>query len=387
MKFKANAKDLLNALKTVNKFKKVKHPILKNVLLDLNGDKLTLLATDNNNAIRTSIKVQNIENGICVVPPKIIENILQNSLVDELKFNLFTEKELHIVDDCVTSKIELDIVDDYFKVNNFYHFVNECFTCRLDSLTSKIIIDSLKASKFSEMIGKIIYASTEDDMRPRSYFSNLQIEDNKLTLACTDYHRIAAYSTDAQNTENCSIQISNVCLKLIKSGLNKVDDSLSINLLGSSNDNSSAGVIIKCGNFEYICNTIDEYFPINDFLNKEYNNFIKLDTYKFLKVLKRLNTFSNPKGAKLALDIKKNVLELEVKEEDYKNSNTANISCFSQHYEDVKIGVNLSYITEIVKSFSGDTLKLYFDNPEKPILLQDKINDDGLRVILMPLKL
>ncbi|NIR48514.1 DNA polymerase III subunit beta, partial [candidate division KSB1 bacterium] len=79
MEFKVNKKELYQAIQNIIGVIPVKTtiPILSNLLLDLQGNELTLTGTDLEVSISTKISVQGKEDGAIAVPAKVLHEIVR----------------------------------------------------------------------------------------------------------------------------------------------------------------------------------------------------------------------------------------------------------------------------------------------------------------------
>ena len=183
MKFNVSSTKLFAQLQALSKVIAPKNSlqILEDVLFDLNGNKLTMTASDGETTIRTSIEVENAEG--------------QGKVASGAKLLLETLKEFP------EQPLTFQIDDQNFSINitsenGTYSFVgangNEYPEMPLEGVESGRI--DLPAELLLDAINKTIFCTADDELRPVMNGIYFDMLEDKIVLVATDAHRLVRYT-------------------------------------------------------------------------------------------------------------------------------------------------------------------------------------------------
>ena len=178
MKFIVSSTDLLSHLQAISRVINSKNslPILDNFLLHLEGNKLTMTASDIETTLITSMEVETAEgNGKVAVASRLLLDTLREFSEQPLTFSI-NDSNLALV---ITS------------ANGSYNFIgqNGDEYPRMPQLQDDARALSLPVTTLSAGISKTLFCTADDELRPVMNGVFFDITADSLTLVATDAHK------------------------------------------------------------------------------------------------------------------------------------------------------------------------------------------------------
>ena len=177
MKFNVSSSKLFQQLQAVGRVIAPKNSlqILEDVLFDLNGNQLTLTASDGETTIRTVVEVENAEGaGKVAFQAKLLLETLKEFSEQPLTFS---------IDD---NNFGLNITSS----NGTYSFVgangNEYPEMPIENEVNGQF--AIPAPTLLDAINKTIFCTADDELRPVMNGIFFDLTGNKLTMVATDAH-------------------------------------------------------------------------------------------------------------------------------------------------------------------------------------------------------
>lgn len=179
MRFTCTKENLLKGFDIVSGVvkKSMNLPILANTLIEVTENKVQLIATDLELAIRTNIRAKVDEVGSFTIPTKTMTDFIR--LLTEEQVTVSLEKnELHIISGTTSTKIKGTPADEFPvfpEIEPIHHY-------------------TMLADPLREALSDVIIATAKNEIRPElsGVYTNFFSEQYKgLTLAATDSYRLA----------------------------------------------------------------------------------------------------------------------------------------------------------------------------------------------------
>lgn len=343
-------------------------PILDNFLFELDGNKLTVSASDLETTMSAVLEVDSDSQGSIAVPAKL--------LLDTLK--TFPEQPLTFV---VEDNNTVEISSNYGKYALAYadgaEFPN---TIELADPSSTTILGDILATAIS----KTIFASGNDDLRPVMSGVFFQFSPENLTFVATDAHKLVKYQRqDVTASEVAEFIMPKKPLNLLKNIL-----------AGSENDvvieynDSNAKFTFE--NIELVCRLIDGKYPNYEaVIPKENPNRLSIDRVQILNSVKRVSIFSNKTTHQIRLKIAGAELNISAEDLDYSNKAEERLTCDYQG-DDMQIGFNSRFLTEMLNNLASEEISLEMSLPNRAgILTPTDGLDEGehITMLVMPVML
>ena len=343
-------------------------PILDNFLFELDGNKLTVSASDLETTMSSVLEVDSDSQGSIAVPAKL--------LLDTLK--TFPEQPLTFV---VEDNNTVEISSNYGKYALAYadgaEFPN---TIELADPSSTTILGDILATAIS----KTIFASGNDDLRPVMSGVFFQFSPENLTFVATDAHKLVKYQRqDVTATQVAEFIMPKKPLNLLKNILAGSENEVVIEY-----NDSNAKFTFE--NIELVCRLIDGKYPNYEaVIPKENPNRLSIDRVQILNSVKRVSIFSNKTTHQIRLKIAGAELNISAEDLDYSNKAEERLTCDYQG-DDMQIGFNSRFLMEMLNNLTSDEISLEMSLPNRAgILTPTDGLDEGehITMLVMPVML
>ena len=322
-------------------------PILDNFLFEINGNSLTLTASDLETTFSTRIAVESESNSMVALPARL--------LLDTLK--TFPEQPLTFIK---TEKNTVEISANNGKYAVAYVEGNEFPKAAQvnDAKTTLIQSDILYTA-----INSTLFASGNDDLRPVMSGVFFQFSTESLTFVATDAHKLVKYTrSDVTATDTSEFIMPKKPLQLLKGILQGSISEISIEY----NDTNAQ---FRFGDSALTCRLIDGKYPNYEaVIPKENPNQMQVSRVSFLNSVRRVSIFSNKTTHQIRLKIAGAALQISAEDFDYSNSAEERLDCDYQG-DDIQIGFNSRFLIEMLNNMECDQIKLSMSLPNRAGIL------------------
>ena len=372
MKFNVSSSKLFAQLQAVSKVIAPKNSlqILEDVLFDLNGNVLTMTASDGETTIRTSIDVENAEGqGKVASGAKLLLETLKEFPEQPLTF---------LIDD---QNFAINITS----ANGTYSFVgangNEYPEMPLEG--ERVGSIDLPAPLLLDAINKTIFCTADDELRPVMNGIFFDMMEDKVVLVATDAHRLVRYTNTAVSAPNAmSFILPKKPANLLKNVLAKEEDQVAI-VFGQKNARFEFGKTLL------VCRQIEGRFPnYNAVIPQNNQNKVTVDRQTMINACKRVAVFANTGTSLLKLSLTENQIRISAQDIDFSTSAEETIGC-SYNGTPMSIGFKAPFLIEILGAIESDEVVLELADPARAGLImpdENKENED-LLMLLMPMLL
>ena len=358
MKIKIPKKVLLDTAQTVQSVVAAKNtlPILSNMLIEAQKDKLKLTATDLDIAMVCQTEASIMQEGATTVPAKRLTDII---------------KELP--DDTVTitarknNTVTIDCQNAHFKVNSL---PKEEFP-KLPSYKNKDFI-TLDQARLKEMLSMTSFAISRDETR---YILNgilFEIKPSKICMVATDGRRLAYIERKIET----KIQKEKKIIVPSKP-INELNKTLSDGELKMYiGDNQ---VIFDLGKTVVISRLVEGEFPRYDqVIPKEQKDKLKVDRGLLLAATRRANLLTSQDSQAIKLDVFKDRMVVSKNTPDVGEAREE----LTTEYKgiDLTIGFNPSYLIDVLKNINTEKIGLELTASDKPGVI--RMPGDFIYVVL-----
>lgn len=345
-------------------------PILEDFLFEIAEGQLTILASDLDNTIITSMKAEAQEPGRVAIPAKM--------LIDSLKS--FPEQPLTFIINPETFGVE--IASGYGKYKLHGHDPEEFPKVAEIEDGNSFKMD---ASILYSGINKTIFATGNDDLRPVMSGVYMQIGEDHMTMVATDSHRLVRYRrTDVKADTESSFIIPKKPLNLLKNLLGYVNGDVNIEF-------NARNASFSFDHIQVVCRLIDGRYPNYEAVIPKDNPFrLSMQRQDLMSSIRRVAIFSSKSTNQVKLAIHGSELQLSAEDMDYSNSANERLAC-QYEGEDMEIAFNSKFITEMLSNLDTDRVNLNMSAPNRAgILLPESDTpdkDEDLLMLVMPVML
>ena len=377
MKFIVSSTDLLSHLSAISRVINSKNslPILDNFLLHLEGNTLTMTASDIETTLITSMEVETVEgSGKVAVASRLLLDTLREFPAQPLTFNI-NDTNLALV---ITS------------ANGSYNFIgqNGDEYPRMPELQEDVHMLNLPVSTLSSGITKTLFCTADDELRPVMNGVFFDISTDSLTLVATDAHKLVRYKTVHTNA---TLQEDEVAVNFI---LPKKPATMLKNILPRESGEveikfDKKNAHFKLSNYTMICRQVEGRFPNYNAVIPTSNPYkIIIDRATLLNAMKRVSVFSNQASNLVKLAFNANEIHISAQDIDFSISAEETISCQFEG-EPIKIGFKSSFLIEILGNINSTDIIMEMSDASRAGLILPFENEEGeeILMLLMPMLL
>jgi DNA polymerase-3 subunit beta len=372
MKFNVSSSKLFAQLQAVSRVIAAKNSlqILEAVLFDLNGDVLTLTASDSETTIRTSLTVEDAQGaGKVAVGGKLLLETLKEFSEQPLTFQIDEQN------------FGLNITSS----NGTYSFVGanglEYPEMPVEEGNNTF---SMPANVLLDAINKTIFCTTTDgDLRPVMNGIYFDLNEEKIAMVATDAHRLARYTNDSvKGSQAVSFILPKKPAQLLKQVLQKESEEVKVTF-GQKNAKFEFGATM------IICRQIEGRFPnYNAVIPQNNTNKVLVDRQTIVNACKRVAVFAHSGTSLLKLALSENQIKISAQDIDFSTSAEEVITCDYSGMP-MAIGFKAPFLIEILSNIPSQDVVLQLADPARAGLILPSENEEGqdLLILLMPMLL
>jgi DNA polymerase-3 subunit beta len=341
-------------------------PILDNFLFNLDGNILTISASDLETTITATIDVISDSQGLIAIPAKMLIEILKTFAEMPITFTI--DKELYSIE-ITTSEGRYKLVgqdgEDFPKIPN----------------SPKDSFFEIDSSLLSKSINKTIFVTGLDENRPILMGVYFKISPDNFTVVATDSHRLVRFiRNDIHSDIEASFVLPKKPLNNLKNILAKEDTQVKIEW-------NSSNAFFTFSNIKLVCRLLDGRYPNYETVIVTDNpNKLIIDKSLFSNALKRISIFANQATYLMRLSVSGKELTVSAEDIDLANAASERMTC-SYDGEDIEIGFNSKFLLEMLSNIDTNNVLLEMSYPNRAGLLFpiDGIPEESLLMLIMPI--
>lgn len=361
--FTVMTKDLQKALGVAIKNIRPKPtvPMLANIHLIANENKLEIQAVEATESIAVILDAEVEVPGECVVEAKLMANIVDHIDEERLFFSKEKDKgELQIQSGWNVTSINVISAEEYPKFP--------------DAEPEKTI--RLNKEDLDKMIGKTVFACSTDNTRPVFTGAYITFEEGEMMVAASD-SRVLAISK--KNSDN---NITGFSAIIPAKALNNVQ---SIEGKKKEIEISFADtrVIFACNKTKIVSNVINGSYPnVMQVIPKDWTTVVEVDREKFIKAVERVKVFGENDLKAITLDIQKEQIFLTTTSEKGRGHEAISAKVEG---EPIKIAFNIRYLNNVLRKMASDNITMRVKSSIAPTLITAN-EDEETKYIISPIR-
>ena len=337
--------------------------VLAGILLEAEGDRLTLAATDMELSLRSSLDAQVEAEGRVVVPGRLLVDIARLLPGNEVSLAYRPEEGV----------VELSAGSANYRLNTLSA---EDFPRLPDASGAPLF--TVAADAFVSTASQVSRAASRDESRPVLTGVLVRFEPAKLVMAATDSYRMSVRETPMEgNAPELEAIVPARALgevTRIAGGAGELELGMHDNQLVFSL--ADAGVLLTT-------RRIDGQFPnYQQLLPDTFEHELLLPREELLEVVRRVAVVSQ-RNSPLRLRFAEGELTVSARTPDVGEASESLPVPFAG--EPLEIGFNPDFLREGIESISGDEVVLRLISPLRPGLLQSPERD--FWYLIMPIRL
>lgn len=371
MKIAINAQTLrdgINKLLTVID-KKNTRPILTNCLVNVEDNKIELIATDLEVTAKIIQTAYTEGVGKFCINTKNISDILRELPDSDISLEIDQEKNvLNLTCQNIKYSLLITSSEDYPQVS----FENSLEPIKINS---KHIL---------EIINKTSHAISNDETRINLNGIYFQQIENKLRAVAIDGHRLALLDQPGFESSNQTLVDGVIIPKKGIAELKKLADSNANEEINLNLDESFLYASINNDYFLSIRLIAREYPKYQTVIPSKTAYNVNLDRASVLNAVKRIRLLSNEKTNGIKVSISDT--ELKISADHPSLGHAVEIIPIEYSGESMEIGFNAKYMVESLNVLDGEEVIFEFNNELSPVIVRSD-KDENFLGIIMPLKI
>jgi DNA polymerase-3 subunit beta len=338
-------------------------PILNNILLRTDGNRLLVAATNLEIATTQYIGAKVITPGAITVPAKLISEFVSSLPKESIELKVINDN-IHIKSGNYSSIINGVIADDFPELPT----INE----------ESSISYSINIEDFKQAVSQTVITTSSDSTRPVLTGVYWHSHEGQLYLAATDGYRLSERRLVETSSEVSAIiptQTLQEVLRTISEGIDAIDILF-----------DESQVRFRMNEAEIISRLVDGNFPdYRQLIPAKSDTTATVNKSEFVRVTKISGLFARESGGSVIVTVdgeKKTVSLHSIASQLGENTSelTAEVTGEGQ------VTLNSRYISEALSVIDDDTISFSFSGKLSPCILRSVKSDTNYYHVIMPLK-
>ena len=369
MRFTVTQADLMEALGRVSPAVPTKStlPILSNVLLQLEENKLKMVATDLEVSVVTELEVQGEVSGSVSVPAKKIGDIVRE--LDGLSLTVNVDESHHLL---------IDAGDGQYQVPGIaaqeYPSLPE-----IDSAATL----SFSAEDLNSMIQRTTFAVSRDELRPALTGVFFQIRPSELRCVATDGHRLVRIIDQNFRAEGESREMI-LPVKALEMIRRNLPDKGDVELVVGGNQ-----IMVRLEHATLYSRLIEGRYPhYESVIPQENHNKLMANVDTLIRAVKRAQIFANPINRQIVFHLSPEKVEISAEDVELGGKGREALEA-TYEGEPQTIGYNAAYVLDLLKQVTTDSVQFDLGGSTQAGIVrptQQKEGEDFL-MLVMPVRL
>lgn len=365
MELTVTQEKLTRALNAVSRVASVKTqlPILSNILIRTDGNRLLIAATNLEIAITQYIGAKIVKPGAITIPAKLISEFISSLPKESVELKVINNN-LHIKSGKYNSIINGFIADDFPELPT----INE----------SSSIQYSINIDDFKQSIAQTAITASNDSTRPVLTGVYWHSFEGQLYLAATDGYRLSERRLVETKSDVSAIIPTQTLQEVVR---NITDDASEVDILFDETQ-----VRFRINETEIISRLIDGNFPdYRQLVPKSSEVKLTINKSDFIRITKIAGLFARESGGSVTLTTNKKGSSLSIHSiASQFGENTSETN--AEVSEDGQITLNSRYLSEALSVIDGEKVEFSFSGKIAPCILKSTDKNTNYYHIIMPLK-
>ena len=372
MNFTVSSSLLASRLQTISRVINSKNtiPVLDCVLFELEGNKLTLTASDPDNTLNTSFEVVDCsEDFSFAISSKILIDSLKEISEQPIRFDVKKET------------LEITI---YYQ-NGKYSLVGQ----NADEYPSAAVLGesavaiNVPTKVLSSGISCSLFAAADDEVRPVMCGVYFDFAPDSITLVASDGHKLVrCRDYSVTGAEKSAFILPKKPATLLKNLLGKDEqEDVAVEFDGRF-------AIFDMGEYKLVCRLFDGRYPnYNSVIPQNNPHKLTVDRVALISTLRRVSIFSSQVSL-IKLHLEDNKVVISAQDTDFSTSAEESIAC-SYDGATMNIGFRASFLIDILNNTPGQDVVIELADPSRAgvIVPAEQVDKQELLMLLMPMML
>ncbi len=366
MKFIISSTTLLRSLQKISGVLSTNStlPILEDFLFALEGETLTITASDLETTISVMVTPEKADDaGSVAIPARQLLDIMKT----------FPEIPVTIISDAETLNVEILAGEGKYKMigqsPDEFPQVPELENTKKVTVNGAMLVNAFNNT---------LFATGNDELRPVMSGVFCEINEDDLTFVATDAHKLVRYRrTEVKSDTADSFIFPKKTLSLARHII--PDDNEEKVVLEFNNTNAT----FKFDDILMVCRLIEGKYPNYNAVIPNENPFkLTIGRQSLLNALRRVSIFGSKSTHQVRFKISGKELVLSAEDIDYSSEGKERLTC-SYEGEDIEIGFNSKFMQEMLSTLACENITLEMSAPNRAGIIKPEDSNDENEDILM----
>lgn len=337
-------------------------PILEGIYIKTNESSLTLIGSDMDVSIQTSVNANIIEQGSIVIDAKIFGEIIRKLPNSTIKIETLENQIIRIT----CEKSVFDVV--YMNTNEFPE---------LPEINEDLKI-SVKQNILKNMIKGTSFAIAQDETRPILQGILFEVKNKNLNLVALDGYRLAIKSEFLDTDMDIEVVIPGKTLNEVSKILEDVDDIVNITFTNNH-------ILFNLEKTKIISRLLEgKFINYNSLLPQEHKLVVDANRQELQNAIERASLMAKDGNTNLIkLDIQQDTLVITSNSQLGKVREEISIKLQG---DEVQIAFNSRYLLDVLKNVEDDEVVMKMTSGISPCVIEEK-NSENAKYLVLPVRL
>lgn len=363
MIFTCEKQEILEGISTVQKAitGKSTMPILEGIYIKTNETSLTLIGSDMDVSIQTTVNANIIEQGSIVIDAKIFGEIIRKLPNATIKIETLENQIIRIT----CEKSVFDVV--YMNTNEFPE---------LPEINEDLKI-SVKQNILKNMIKGTSFAIAQDETRPILQGILFEVKNKNLNLVALDGYRLAIKSEFLDTDIDIEVVIPGKTLNEVSKILEDVDDIVNITFTNNH-------ILFNLEKTKIISRLLEgKFINYNSLLPQEHKLLVDVNRQELQNAIERASL--------MAKDGNTNLIKLDIQQDNLVITSNSQLGKVREEMsiklqgDEVQIAFNSRYLLDVLKNIEDDEVVMKMTSGISPCVIEEK-NSENAKYLVLPVR-
>ncbi|HET7103322.1 MAG TPA: DNA polymerase III subunit beta [Terracidiphilus sp.] len=346
-------------------------PILSNFLIEADGDRLNITATDLDQAIRTSATVKVKKPGACTIPARKLYDYIKLLPEGDISIKLLENHWIQIRSGRSNTKMVGMARANYPQVPEF----------------PEVVATSIPAATLKTLIARTIFAISNEESRYTLNGALLVLKAESIAMVATDGHRLSFAEKVGESLEGISgekrVLIPRKALQELQQLLANAD----VDKMDFADDEHT--LFFRIGHRTLSSRKLSGQFPNYEaVMPRDNTRFVVVRASELSLSIQRVAQFADERSGAIRLRLEGN--ELKISSQSTESGESEDTIDTPYSGEPIVVGFNSSYILEFLKALGNEgEVRLEFKDSQSAgqIRPEDPEAEYHSRYVLMPMRI
>jgi DNA polymerase-3 subunit beta len=373
MEISISRQDLLRELTATQSVveRKTTIPILSNFLIEAEGDKVVITATDLDQSIKTSCPAKVKKPGSCTIPARKLYDYIKLLGDGDISVKLMENHWIQIRSGRSNTKMVGMARANFPQVPEF----------------PQSSVTSIPASSLRNCISKTIFAISNEESRYTLNGALLILKAESLAMVATDGHRLAHIEKSGETLSNVSGERKTLIPRKALSELQSLLSNTDTESIEFADDDNT--LFFRIGHRVLTSRKLTGQFPNYEaVMPRDNNKFVIVRSEDLMASIQRVAQFADERSGAVKVRLEQNELKISSSSTDSGESEDTIETPYN--FDPLVVGFNSTYLIDFLKAIgNAGEVRLEFKDAQSAGQVRPEDADDEYkyRYIIMPMRI